>query len=90
MMRFYVEVKDITCPVKCQCLALAISCKQGKLPTVKALLPFLYISLFNSSDVNFNYVITRAPTVNYLKLRFNDIIMQDICNCQKCGQLIHF
>ena len=87
---FLCEVKDITCPINCQCLALAISCKQGKLPTVKALLPFMYISLHNSDDITFSYVMTRAPNVNYLKLKFNDIIMQDICNCQKCSQLFIF
>ena len=87
---FLCAARDITCPLNCQCLSLAISCKQGKLPTVKALLPFMYISLFNSSDITLNYVMTRAPSVNYLKLRFDSIIIQDICNCQKCGQLYIF
>ena len=50
----------------------------------------MYISLFNSNDITLIYVITRVPSVNYLKLRFNNLIMQDICNCQKCSQLIIF
>ena len=87
---FLCAARDITCPLKCQCLSLAISCKQGKLPTVKALLPFIYISLFNSNDITLNYVMARAPSVNYLKLGFNNIMMQDICNCQICGQLFMF
>ena len=84
------SAKDITCPFKCQCLSLAISCKQGKLPAVKSLLPFFYISLFNSTDITFSNMMIRAPTVNYLKLRCNNIMVQDICNCQKCGQLFIF
>ena len=85
---FLCEVKDITCPVNCQCLALAISCKQGILPVVKILLPFMYISLNNSNDITFSDVITRSPNVNYLKLRFNSIQIQDICNCQECDHLL--
>ena len=87
---FLCEVKDITCPVNCQCLSLAISCRQGNLPAAKVFLPFMYISLYNSKDITFSDVITRSPNVNYLKLRFNNIQMQDICNCWGCGNLLHF
>ena len=86
---FLCEVKDITCPVNCQCLSLAISCRQGNLPAAK-ILPFMYISLNNSNDITFIDVITRSPNVNYLKLRFNNIQIQDICNCLRCGHLLVF
>ena len=86
---FLCEVKDIMCPVNCQCLSLAISCRQGYSPAAK-ILPFMYISLNNSNDISFSDVITRSPNVNYLKLRFNSIQIQDICNCQRCGHLLVF
>ena len=88
---FLCEVKDITCPVNCQCLSLAISCRQGNLPSVKIVLPFIYIS----SDIiqmilAFSHVITRLPNVKYLKLRFNNIQMHDICDCQGCQPSLTF
>ena len=85
---FLCKVKGITCPVNCQCLSLAISCRQGNLPTVKISLPFMYISLNNSKHITFSHVITRSPNVNYLRLRFNNIQIQDICNCQGCDNLL--
>ena len=48
----------------------------------------MYISLNNSNDITFSDVITRSPNVNYLKLRFNSIQIQDICNCQECDHLL--
>ena len=50
----------------------------------------MYISLSNSNDITFSSVITRSPVVNYLKMRFNNMIMQDICYCQGCDQLFLF
>ena len=85
---FLCEIKNILCPFNCQCLSLVISCRQGNLPTSQMILPFIYVSLKNTKVISIEHLMRRSPFIHYLKLRFNNILIQHICICYKCNGLL--
>ncbi len=65
----FCELLDVNCPQYCHCVALAISCIQGKNVFGDIQFPFISLTLYFSRNFPVNKLFTKFPNVQYLQIR---------------------